>query len=179
MWPFRQEQKRPAKRVEGLGQQVTRLQSTLVACKTVAQRRKHWLVTAITAVVLLLAFMVIANRRPIEQAVTAWVPGLSAKSVRGVDAAEAAYEKGRYKATLRLARPLADQGDARAQALMGLLYVNGRGVLRDDREAMKWFRSAAEQGDSIAQLYVGLMFAEGKTVPQDYSEAARWYQIAA
>lgn len=179
MWPFRQEQKRPEKRVESLEQQVTRLQSTLVACKTVAQRRKHWLVTAITAVVLLLAFMVIANRRPIEQAVTAWVPWLSAKSVRGVDAAEAAYEKGRYKATLRLARPLADQGDARAQALMGLLYVNGRGVLRDDREAMKWFRSAADQGDATAQLQIGMMYYDGRSVPQDYSEAARWYQLAA
>jgi TPR repeat protein len=179
MWPFRHPKKTPAK-AENLEQKVTRLQATLVACKTIAQRRKHWLMTAITAVVLLLAFVIIANRRPIEQAIAAWVPWLhAAQSVHAIDAADAAYEKGKYKTALRLAHPLADQGDPRAQALMGLLYANGRGVPRDDREAMKWFRSAAEQGDAVAQLQIGVMYYGGRSVPQDYSEAARWYQLAA
>ncbi len=179
MWPFRHPKKTPAK-AENVEQRVTRLQATLVACKTIAQRRKHWLMTAITAVVLLLAFVIIANRRPIEQAIAAWVPWLdAAQSVDAIDAADTAYENGKYKAALRLAHPLADQGDARAQALMGLLYAKGRGVLRDDREAMKWFRSAAEQGDAVAQLQIGTMYYNGRTVPQDYSEAARWYQLAA
>jgi len=179
MWSFRHQTKTPVKKVENLEQQVTRLQATLTTCKTIAQRRKHWLVTAITAVVVLLGFVIIANRRPIEQAITAWVPWLTARSVRGVDAADAAYEKGRYKAALRFARPLAEQGDARAQALLGLLYVKGRGVPQDDREAMKWFRSAADQGDATAQLQIGIMYYDGRSVPQDYSEAARWYQLAA
>jgi hypothetical protein len=179
MWPFRRPNKTPAK-AESLEQQVTRLQATLVACKTIAQRRKHWLVTAIAAVILLFGIVIIANRKPIEHAIAAWVPWLdAARSVDAVDAAETAYDKGKYKAALRLAHPLADRGNARAQALMGLLYANGRGVLRDDREAMKWFRSAADQGDAVAELQIGIMYYNGRGVPQDYSEAARWYQLAA
>jgi TPR repeat protein len=90
-----------------------------------------------------------------------------------------AYDKGKYKTALRRARPLAEQGDARAETLMGLMYANGRGVPRDDREAMKWFRSAAKQSDAVAELQIGVMYYNGRTVPQDYSEAARWYQLAA
>ncbi|MEZ5890639.1 MAG: tetratricopeptide repeat protein [Xanthobacteraceae bacterium] len=159
---------------------MTRLQATVAACKTIAQRRKHWLMTATTAVVVLLGIVIIANRRPIEQAIAAWVPWLgAAQSVDAVDAAETAYDKGKYKTALRLARPLAEKGDAHAEALMGLLYANGRGVPRDDHEAMKWFRSAADQGDPVAQLQIGIMYYDGRGVPQDYSEAARWYQLAA
>lgn len=159
---------------------MTRLQATIAACKTIAQRRKHWLMTAIGAVVVLLGIVIIANRGPIEQAIAAWVPWLyAAQSVDAIDTAASAYEKGQYRTALRLARPLAEQGDARAEALMGLLYANGRGVPRDDREAMKWFRSAAERGDAVAQLQIGVMYYDGRSVPQDYSEAARWYQLAA
>jgi TPR repeat protein len=180
MWPFRHPKKAPAK-AESLEQQVTRLQATLVACKTIAQRRKHWLVTAITAVVvLLLGFVIIVNQRPFEHAITTWLPWLDAVwPTRGIDAANAAYENGRYEDALRLARPLAEHSDARAQALMGLLYANGRGVPPDAREAMQWFRSAAKQGDATAQLQIGTMYYDGRTVPQDYFEAARWYQLAA
>lgn len=179
MWPFRHPKKTPAN-AESLEQQLTRLQATLIACKTIAQRRKQWLMTAIAAVAVLLGIVIIANRRPVEHAIAAWVPWLhAAQSVDVIDAVETAYDKGKYKTALRLARPLAEKGDARAEALMGLLYANGRGVLRDDHEAMKWFRSAADQGDAVAQLQIGIMYYDGRGVPQDYSEAARWYQLAA
>ena len=36
----------------------------------------------------------------------------------------------------RLARPLAAEGDARAQYVLGLIYYNGRGVAQDYNEAM-------------------------------------------
>ncbi|TFG59172.1 MAG: sel1 repeat family protein, partial [Deltaproteobacteria bacterium] len=39
-----------------------------------------------------------------------------------------------------------EQGDAKAQHGLGVMYHNGFGVERDDREANKWFRKAAEGG---------------------------------
>ncbi|HIE87808.1 MAG TPA: sel1 repeat family protein, partial [Gammaproteobacteria bacterium] len=39
----------------------------------------------------------------------------------------------------------ANQGDADAQYLLGLMYANGRGVPQDDKEAVRWYRLAADQ----------------------------------
>jgi TPR repeat protein len=81
---------------------------------------------------------------------------------------------------LRLGRPLADQGDARAQSILGLVHYRGRGgVPQDLDEAATWFRQAGDQGDATAQFYLGLMYAEGRGVPQNYAEAAKWYRLAA
>lgn len=179
MWPSRHPKKAPTK-VESLEQQVTRLQATLVACKAIAQRRRTRYIVAFAAVVLLLGIVIVADRKPFEQATTTWLPRFGATSpANSFDTAKTAYIDGHYEVALRLARPLAEQGDASAQVLMGLLYATGRGVPPDGRAAMQWFRSAAKQGNATAQLQIGTMYYDGKTVPQDDSEAARWYQRAA
>ncbi|MCC6775949.1 MAG: SEL1-like repeat protein [Hyphomicrobiales bacterium] len=97
----------------------------------------------------------------------------------GVEAAEAALAKSRFTAALRLAQPLANEGVARAQTLVGLIYHSGLGVVKDDNEALRWFRLAAEQGDAEARFHLGVMYDEGQVVPQDHAEAAKWYQLAA
>src|SRR5262249_7396095 len=95
------------------------------------------------------------------------------------DAAYAAYQRNDDATALRLARPLAEGGDARAQSLLALMYYRGRGLPQDDRAAADWFRRAAEAGDTTAQFYLGGMYSEGRGVPQVYSEAARFYEMAA
>src|ERR1019366_3953311 len=45
----------------------------------------------------------------------------------------------------------AERGDAQAQSNLGLCYAQGRGVAKDDVEAVKWFRMAAEQDYAKAQ----------------------------
>ena len=74
---------------------------------------------------------------------------------------------------------LAQQGDAEAQYFLGIAYYQGKGVLRDYQEAVKWFRKAAEQGYALAQAFLGAMYVKGEGVPQDYQEAAKWFQLAA
>jgi hypothetical protein len=105
--------------------------------------------------------------------------GFNSKRVPDTNAAYAAYQKGDRAAALRLSQPLAEQGDARAQSLLGLIRYNDRGVLRDDAEAVKWSRLAADQGDPAAQFRLGLMYSDGHGVPQDHAEAAKWYRLAA
>ncbi|MEE9608205.1 MAG: tetratricopeptide repeat protein, partial [Myxococcota bacterium] len=48
-------------------------------------------------------------------------------------------------------RKAADQGHARAQNKLGMMYAHGKGVSEDDTEAVKWYRRAAGQGDAAAQ----------------------------
>lgn len=91
----------------------------------------------------------------------------------------AAYNDGDYATAFRLWQPLAEQGDANAQAKIGVMYHRGEGVLRDSEEAARWFRLAAEQGSANAQTILGSIYIDGDGVPQNYSEAAKWLQLAA
>ncbi len=74
----------------------------------------------------------------------------------------------------------AEQGDARSQFDLGLLYKNGKGGFPQDyKEAIKWYLKAAEQGNAIAQTHLGVMYDQGEGVTQDYKEAFKWYLKAA
>src|SRR6266581_3926470 len=96
-----------------------------------------------------------------------------------IRAALAANARNDYATELKLLRPLADQGNAMAQALLGARYHQGRGVPQDDAEAVRWFRKAAEQGYAEAQGMLGVMYGGGQGVPKDEGEAARWFRKAA
>ena len=91
-----------------------------------------------------------------------------------------AFQRGDYASALRLFRPLAEQGDARAQTTIGVMYLDGRGVTKDYKEAAKWFRLAADKGNAEAQLFLGDIFdIGGNGVTQDHKEAAKWFRLAA
>ena len=92
---------------------------------------------------------------------------------------EAAYQREDYATAYRLLRPLADQGNAEAQDMLGTMYVVGEGVPKDYSEAVKWYRRAADQGNADAQSHLGLMYHNGLGVPQDYVEAMKWCRLAA
>ncbi len=90
-----------------------------------------------------------------------------------------AYQGKDYKEAVRWYRLSAEQGYALAQLVLGLMYVEGKGVRQDYKEAAKWYRLAAEQGDTSAQFSLGLMYVEGKGVPQDYVLAHMWFNLSA
>jgi TPR repeat protein len=93
--------------------------------------------------------------------------------------ADAAYRKGDYTLAFRLARQAAEQGDVKAQTMLGYFYASGTGVTRNDTEAARWYRSAAEKGNAAAQYSLGQAYDTGRGVPQDYSQALSFYRLAA
>ena len=58
-----------------------------------------------------------------------------------------ALGRGDYATALQLWMPLADQGDASIQALVGFMYYSGQGVPQAYVKALKWYRKAADQGN--------------------------------
>jgi uncharacterized protein len=90
-----------------------------------------------------------------------------------------AYNREDFATALREWRPLAEQGDARAQFSFGLLYENGDGVPRDYTKARQWYEKAAAQGDAKAQLYLGMQYSFGQGGPVDLVQAYMWYSLAA
>ena len=90
-----------------------------------------------------------------------------------------AHTRGDYKTAYKLWLPLAEQGNAKAQYNLGVMYEHSLGVPQDYKEAFKWYRLAAEQGDADAQNNLGVMYNEGQGVPQDYKEAVKWWRLSA
>jgi uncharacterized protein len=93
--------------------------------------------------------------------------------------ASAAYNRDDFATAIRIIRPLAEQGNAKAQAFLGLMYAEGHGVPQDYAEAMKWYRRAADQRDTNALMFVAFMYRDGHGVPQDYIRAYMWLTLAA
>lgn len=101
--------------------------------------------------------------------------GYAADSQTGLDS----YQTGDNATDLSQLRPLAEQGDARAQFILGGMYRKGEGVTQNDKEAVKWTRLSAEQGLAAAQYFLGWMYLNGKGVIQDDKEAIKWYRLSA
>ncbi len=76
-------------------------------------------------------------------------------------------------------RVLAEQGDARAQFVLGTMYRDGQGVAQDYTEALRWWGKAAELGVIDAQFALGNMYAGGSGIARDDVLAYMWYDIAA
>jgi hypothetical protein len=94
------------------------------------------------------------------------------------DDGAAAYKRGDYATALKELRPLAEQGDAKAQFGLGFMYAEGQGVPEISAEAVKWWRKAAEQGHADAQFNLALMYANGEGVPVNNIKAYMWFSLA-
>ena len=63
----------------------------------------------------------------------------------------AAYNRGDYLPAIRLFRPLAEQGNARAQNVLGVMFRKGEGVPKNPARARMWFSFAAKRGEAGAK----------------------------
>lgn len=106
---------------------------------------------------------------------------LAVQSASAVDfwAGSAYYLRGDFAAALREWRPLAEQGDARAQFYLGIMHTNGEGVPEDDRQAAYWFQKSARQGNPQSQYHLGILYANGAGVPEDDPQAVYWFRKSA
>jgi TPR repeat protein len=87
-----------------------------------------------------------------------------------VDAATEAYENGNYAEALKRFETAAQGGDARAQEVLGFMYLNGKALYGDaipwNRErAVYWFGKAAQQQKEVAQHMLCVLTGQpGETV---------------
>src|SRR3954454_4071395 len=63
----------------------------------------------------------------------------------------AAYNRGDYVPAMRLFRRLAEQGNAKAQNVLGVMLRKGKGVPKNPAHAHMWFSLAAKRGDATAK----------------------------
>jgi TPR repeat protein len=86
----------------------------------------------------------------------------------------AAYNRGDYMPAIRLFRPLAEQGNAKAQHLIGVMYHKGEGVARNSVRAFAWLSMAVAHGDSEAKAK--LLDVSKTLTPRELSQAREMAQ---
>jgi uncharacterized protein len=123
-----------------------------------------------------------------QRITTLFASGVLALALFGVaragpfEDAQAADQKGDYATELQILRPLADQGNDRAQFGLGLMYANGHGVPQDYVRAHMWFniaaaaagasdvavREAAKWRDLVATRMTPAQIAEGRRLAREW-----------
>jgi TPR repeat protein len=95
--------------------------------------------------------------------------------------ADAAVKRRDYATAVRIIRPLAEQGDARAQYTLGVFYDNGLGVPQDRVTSYMWFDLSAAQGkegaaafrDLIARRMTPAQIAEAQKLARERKSGTR------
>lgn len=83
-------------------------------------------------------------------------------------------QKGDFHGAMRIAKPLATNGVADAQYVMGVAFEN----LQKPKVAFKWYSDAAKQGQSSAQYYLGALLGTGRAGKVDFIGAFKWMSLA-
>jgi hypothetical protein len=102
-------------------------------------------------------------------------PKLEARFKQGYDL----YMKKSYAAAFPILLETAQAGHPRAQAVLGVIYSQGRGQPVDNKQAAVWYGKAAAQGHRAAQFSLGNLYLEGDGVPKDQVKAVQLYRQSA
>jgi hypothetical protein len=114
--------------------------------------------------------------RPLLAAALSWLLALPAAA--SWELGVKAMQQGDYaRAAKFLARVAKD--DVRAQFALGILYLSGQGVERDEERGANWIKRAANNDLPAAQTVLGSLYTGGRGVEQSDSEASRWFRRAA
>ena len=94
--------------------------------------------------------------------------------------ASEAFLEGDYAVALREWTRLTEDGDANAPYHLGFMYLRGKGVAKDLKEAAKFFRIGAERGSDAAQNSLANFYLSGDGgMPLDKAKAAYWFRKSA
>ncbi len=95
------------------------------------------------------------------------------------DLGVAYFRQNNYSDAAKCFAKAAEQGYPKAQCHLGICYMDGLGVAKDEAEAVKWFSKAAEQGVAHAEYCFGVAYFFGRGVSKDFSLALDWWRRAA
>jgi TPR repeat protein len=72
----------------------------------------------------------------------------------------------------------ANEGHADSQFNLAIMYEQGIGVGKDEKEAVIWYEKSATQGNAAAQFNLGVLYENGRGTKVDFAKANEWYRKA-
>ena len=87
-----------------------------------------------------------------------------------------AMKAGNYAEAYCVLKPYAEDGDADAQYNIGWMYLNGYGLMMNDKLALEWWQRAADQGHIDATFSIAMLYSLGEgQVETDMDKAVEYY----
>lgn len=80
---------------------------------------------------------------------------------------------------VRIYKSTALHGMVSAMFELGMCYLLGRGITKDEQLAIEWLQSAANNDHSDAMLFLGGCYLKGSHVAHNPELAFKWYELAA
>ncbi len=103
---------------------------------------------------------------------------VSSFAIAGFDEGIEAYQANNLPLAYEEFRAAAETGDMDSQFNLALMYQNGIGIAKDEKEAIVWYLKAAQQGSSFAQYNVAVLYENGSGTEVDFAQANKWYRKA-
>lgn len=98
----------------------------------------------------------------------------------GFDEGKKAYDQKQWTQAITELRPLAEAGDDRAMVILGNMYNEGLGVMKDPKEAFSLYKRAATQKNNAdAMVAVAAMYTSGIGVNRNLNASLQWFGRAA
>jgi TPR repeat protein/AcrR family transcriptional regulator len=143
------------------------------------RRETRWMIAAAAVAAVLLVGAVVTLR------IFATRPAADATQTKPMNEG-ITYSSAHAKTTMARALTPLDRTTAEARAgkpdaelAVGLKYLSGDGIQKDEREAATWIARAAEAGDPTAQSWLGTLYQHGRGVSADPAVAFSWFEKAA
>ena len=112
-------------------------------------------------------------------ALATFITFLNCPARAGLEEGVAAYGAGDLPLAMKEFRAGAETNDTSCQYNLGVMYEQGIGVAKDEKEALGWYRKAAELGNANAQFNLGVMYENGHGTVVDFAQANQCYRKAA
>lgn len=96
-----------------------------------------------------------------------------------LDQAVALYNQKDYTQAMQAFIRADEAGHIKAKRYIGLMYLNGQGVAKDERKAFDNFKQAGEQGDITSQYWLGYCYENGIGTAKALNQAIVWYKKSA
>lgn len=84
-----------------------------------------------------------------------------------------------YSEALEVMKNLAEGGDPEALANLGSMYLNGNGVVKNEKVAFEYYLESSEKGFVFAMFILGQMYQYGLGAPKNLEKAISWYRKSA
>jgi TPR repeat protein len=103
---------------------------------------------------------------------------VNSSAVAGFEEGITAYQANNMPLAYKEFRAAAEEGHADSQFNVGLMFEQGIGVGKDEKEAIVWYRKAAVQGNELAQYNLAVLYENGRGTAVDFEQANEWYRKA-
>jgi len=91
----------------------------------------------------------------------------------------AAFESKNFAMAYQLLLPIATQGDDEALFRVGMMQMNGLGMVEDQNTGFENLKKSAEKGHGFAKHMVGVAYMQGEGVEKDIKQAINYFEQAA